>query len=283
LKHIDTLVSDIYKVLETQNEITEEDINYLSTMLASKLSGRLGEDKSRTPTLRMSNVGTPCKRKLWYHVNASGEGEKLPGHTLLKFMYGEILECLILWLAKKAGHTVEGEQTEVNVAGIKGHRDAIIDGRLIDVKSATTASMRKFRENKLRSDDPFGYIDQLEGYFHASDDVEDKDWISFLAVDKQLGNIVLDTYSVDTTKDQFEKKLTDLQETVKQEEPPKRGFKDIAEGASGNRKLCVNCSYCEHKHHCWSGLRRFLYSSGPTFLTKVVKEPKVMESTSDKF
>jgi len=57
----------------------------------------------------------------------------------------------------------------------------------------------------------------------------------------------------------------------------------VPEGKSGNMKLGVNCSYCPHKVTCWDdanngdGLRLFLYSNGPMWLTEVQKEPKVQE------
>ncbi len=48
-------------------------------------------------------------------------------------------------------------------------------------------------------------------------------------------------------------------------------------------KLSVGCSYCAYKNDCWSdandghGLRKFIYSKGPRWLTKVVSEPNVPE------
>lgn len=57
----------------------------------------------------------------------------------------------------------------------------------------------------------------------------------------------------------------------------------MEDGAYGNRKLGVECSYCPFKVDCWqdvndgSGLRKFIYSSGPRWLTVVKKEPNVME------
>ena len=48
-------------------------------------------------------------------------------------------------------------------------------------------------------------------------------------------------------------------------------------------KLSIGCSYCAYKVDCWSdandgqGLRKFIYSKGPRWLTKVVSEPNVSE------
>lgn len=229
----------------------------------------------------MSNLGTPCDRKLWYSVNQPGLAEPLPGYTSFKFLYGDILERVLLALAKLAGHTVEGEQTELEIGGVKGHRDAVVDGRLIDVKTATTHSFSKFRDHRLRSDDPFGYLTQIGAYLHASqsdDTVKDKGKTSFIAIDKQLGHICIDTYEKDSTD--YEQLVVSKQAMVSMDTPPDRGFGDVPEGKSGNRKLCTECSYCPFKSTCWPGLRTFTYSNGPTFLTKVEREPKVEETGS---
>ena len=45
--------------------------------------------------------------------------------------------------------------------------DGRVDGVLIDVKSASPMSYRKFKEKTLYSDDPFGYLDQLSSYATA--------------------------------------------------------------------------------------------------------------------
>lgn len=194
---------------------------------------------------------------------------------------GDLLEELLLFLAAEAGHDVQGQQDEVEINGVKGHRDAVIDGRIVDCKSASTYSFKKFASNGLRGDDPFGYLDQLGGYlFAAKDDplVTEHDVASFLVVDKTLGNIVLDTYPSNGVD--YSSKVEDLKEMVADEEPPGRHFSPVPEGKSGNEKLCTTCSYCNFKKECWPELRTFIYSTGPTYLTKVVKEPKVFELQS---
>jgi hypothetical protein len=234
----------------------------------------LGEREDKA-SLRFSNIGTPCRRKLWYSIRAPQLGEELPPYVRIKFLFGHILESLLLFLAKTAGHEVRGRQTEVSIGDVKGHRDAVIDGRTIDVKSATTHSFKKFRDNGLGSDDPFGYLSQINAYNYAADDVEDADFVSFLAIDKQLGHIVLDTYPADNVD--YDKQVEELKALVEDDTPPPRHYEDEPMGASGNRKLTMNCAYCPFKETCWPGLRTFIYSNGPVYLTKVISEPKVME------
>ncbi len=73
------------------------------------------------------------------------------------------------------------------------------------------------------------------------------------------------------------RKIAHKKAIVELPEPPNRGFMAEPDGKSGNMQLCMECRYCEYKHTCWPGLRTFLYSGGPRFLTKVVKEPDVPE------
>jgi len=188
------------------------------------------------------------------------------------------LEELLLFLAEQSGHSVTARQEEVVINGVVGHIDAIIDGRLVDVKSASTFAFRKFKDNNLGSDDPFGYLDQIGAYHHALRDdprLTDRGVVSFLAVDKQLGHICLDTY-VAPDKD-YDALVTQKREMLAKADPPDRAFEPESDGKSGNEKLGTQCSYCDFKKLCHPQLRTFIYSNGPTFLTRVVREPKVPE------
>lgn len=275
---IDTLVDDIYGLFEKDFNPSDKDLEEFGKNMAKMISTRVGERKTGEGTLRMSALGQPCSRKLYYSVNHAGEGEPLTPQTRFKFLYGDILEEVILFLAKQAGHDVQGEQEEVEVGGILGHRDAVIDGRLVDVKSASSFGFKKFAEHKLLEDDPFGYIKQAEGYLEAAQDdplVTDKDKFSFLVIEKQMGKITLDTY--DKTELDYREFVEDRKRMVSRPLPPPRGFSDEPDGKSGNRKLGTVCSYCDYKHKCWPSLRLFAYAGGPRFLTEVENLPKVPE------
>lgn len=242
---------------------------------------RLQETEEKQATLRMSNFGTKCDRKLWYSVNIPEKAETLPPHARLKFLYGDIIEELILSLAEEAGHTVEGRQDTLELEGIVGHRDAIIDGMLVDVKSANSRSFSKFRKRYEDNLDDIWfstYIDQLQLYLHASQSDERlrmKDVGAFLAVDKEMGHIVLQM--VPRAKIDWKVQIERKKRMVEQRTPPPRAFNDEADGMSGNRKLCTYCSYCNFKSECWSGLRTFVASTGPKHLTVVKREPNMLE------
>lgn len=282
VKSISTLIPDIYTVVDKGIELDAGERSELGLKLVEAVMQGLGKKEEASQKgrgLRMSNFGTPCKRKLWYIVNMSEVAEKLNPWTKIKFTYGHLLEQLALLLTKKAGHKVEGEQDEVYFEGIKGHRDAVVDGVLIDVKSANARGMDKFRDHRLESDDPFGYLDQLGLYAAAGRDdplVEVKREAGFLVIDKELGHLVLDRYKV---KDITKEEIDETKEMLRSDVPPRRHYDPIPDGKSGNYQLDMPCRYCDYKATCWPGLRVFLYSNGPRFLTRVVREPEVKEIT----
>lgn len=232
----------------------------------------------------MSSAGEKCIRKLWFRQNQPASADTLSGPTRLKFLIGDIHGLVIPQLAEQAGHKVEALEEKVEYEGVIGHVDAIIDGTIVDVKSANSRSMEKFRKHTLERDDPFGYVDQISLYAEAlkgDSRVRDPSRVAFIAADKELGHIVLDTY--EPRKRDWKAVIQGIKDALKKPEPPDRAYGDEADGASGNRGLCVQCRYCEYKRHCWSdanggrGLRQFLYAAGPKWLTKVVRTPDVIE------
>lgn len=280
-KQLDTLVEDIYTVVKSGSEVTQEEADQFGHTLSNLLAQRMRDQKQGRGdfTLRMSNIGKGA-RQLWYDKNY-GREEDLSAPTLIKFMFGDVIEQLVLFLAKLSGHTVTAEQSEVSRLGIKGHIDADIDGVTVDVKSASPYAFTKFRDGTLAENDAFGYIEQISGYAKARGTDG-----AFLAVDKSQGHLALlpfsreelDVFDVDA-------RIEYVKQVVEQDEEPERCYPDERMGESGNRKLGVNCSYCSHKTRCWKdsngglGLRTFLYSGGPVFLTNVAAEPKVREVT----
>ena len=229
------------------------------------------ETRNSNTNLRMSNIGKPDKQ-LWYQCKGY-EGEPLLPQTRMKFMFGDLVEALVLYLVKEAGHEVTHEQHEIEVDDIKGHLDCHIDGVVVDVKSTSAYGFKKFKNGTLSEDDPFGYIAQISGYVHGSKDASEG---GFLALDKQSGAT---TYMPVAEMDMInvEERVQHMKEVVAQEEPPERCYESVPDGKSGNMKLGINCSYCPYKWDCWPELRLFLYSNGPRYLTHVEREPDVIE------
>ena len=285
----DTLVDDIYRMIDTK-EIPdgvpiEQVINDFGENVKQILRNNITESTFDRRKLRMSNIGKK-DRQLWYSYNGY-KGEELMPHTRIKFLYGHLIEEMVLALTKLAGHDVTDEQKQAEVDGIKGSMDCKIDGVLTDVKSASPYGFKKFKDGSLINDDPFGYVDQIKGYAH-SEGVTDVGW---LVMDKTNGHLTYLKYDMADESQWYwsklnffsiEERIKNIKRVVKSETPPERCYKPIADGKSGNMKLAVGCSYCAYKHECWGkDLRTFIYSTGPRYLTEVKFVPSVLEVDAD--
>lgn len=273
---IESLIPDIFSLLEGKTIGDPKVLERFGPELGSVLSAKFkAKQEERSPTLRMSNIGRPL-RQLWYELN-NYKAEPIDGKTYLKFLYGDLIEALVLVLAEAAGHKVERLQEEIIVDGIKGHIDAVIDGVLVDVKSCSPYGFEKFKDGSLFENDPFGYLGQLSGYAHSL-----KLEARFIAVNKVLGDMCflklpqarIDNYDVQA-------RIKTVQETISSRSLPERCYEDEPDGKSGNRKLGTGCSYCGFRFECWkesnmgAGLKTYIYSTGPRYLTEVKREPKV--------
>jgi hypothetical protein len=281
---IATLEKDIAQVLKEGKKLDTYLLSRFGTNVAMKLQRQLERrtpTARTTPTIRASEIGMAdsCSRKLWYTYHEPEKAEGMHSDSIMKFLYGDIIEEAVLTLAKAAGHTVEKEQDQVKFAlghyTVVGHIDAVIDGVLIDVKSTTPYGMKDFEAG--RGGDKFGYRAQLNVYAVGTG-IKEKAW---LAVDKQAGAIKLfpETKKYDTY-DLFDRAVNALGKTS-DDQLAHRAV--VAEGTSGNLKLDIECSYCSFKKHCWraanagAGLRGFAYGTGPVWLAHVAREPKVPE------
>lgn len=281
-KTLETLVEDVKKVLEPEStppNLKREDALLLAERIAATVVESITKrGRERTPkTIYASEVGKPCMRQVWYNHHLPLNKEPLRPETILKFLYGNILEEVLLYLAKCAGHDVQDEQKRFEIElkngwKVTGRQDAVIDGRVVDVK---TTSPYGFKEMKSDGEfnDKFGYADQISFYHAANEHPADRKPALFV-MDKQNGNLLVREFEPTKILARANKlaEVLDDGHTV-----PYREYEDEPEGKKGNRKLCTQCSYCDYKKVCWPGLRTFLYSKGPVFLTKVVEEPKVQE------
>lgn len=274
-KQIDTLVEDIYELFEKGADLDEEALSSFSNSLITIIKDRFASFKEqRKEYLRFSNLGKN-EIQLYYDINGYPEDsrnipEPLLPQTKLKFLYGDIIEQLVLLLAKQAGHKVSDEQRQVEIDGLKGSIDALIDGEVVDIKSASGYGIRKFaNEDSLRADDSFGYVTQLSGYAQALE----KDHGYFIVLDKERGGLQL----CKLERDDIRPRLEYVRDILNKPEPPKSCDNHVAMGTKGNRKLVSPCIYCKHKSECHPGLRSFKYSTGIVHLTNVAEEPRVEE------
>lgn len=279
-----TLVDDIYKLVSTgeveEGVDIEAEIDKFGEAIKDLMRTEFGRDKKADRrTLRLSNIGR-TDRYLW-NVVAGTEKEELQPNVFVKFMYGHVVEELILFLVRAAGHTVTDEQKVCEVNGIKGHMDCKIDGVVTDVKSASSFGFKKFKEDTILQDDPFGYVDQIRAYAHSEGEKE----VGWLAIDKTNGHLTFLQHSLDSSvfraheafHGSIEERVDHLKEMVKKPEPKALCHAPKPEGKSGNMQLAMGCSYCMYKKHCYPNMRAFAYSTGPKYFSEIVKEPKVTE------
>lgn len=276
--NVRTLIPDIYEVINKKDGwFNEELAKSFSDDVAKRLQIHLNESTARR-TLRLSGMGPKCPCALWHSIHHPELAEKLPAHAMIKYSYGHILEAFAILLARAAGHEVTGEQDELRVDGIVGHRDCVIDGCLFDVKSCSSYSFAKFKDGSLRTNDSFGYLEQLDGYLCGSLQdplVRVKDKAYILAIDKVLGHMVI--YEHEFREQHIRERIVSYKQIVSRDTPPKCECGTRPSGKSGNIELDVRASYSGYKWTCFPKLRCFLYADGPKYLTHVERKPDVLE------
>lgn len=264
MKSIKTLIPDIYEVLKQPTWDFKVETHF----------------KKEPPkgTLRLSRMGDQCPCALWYSVNHPELAEPLPPWAEFKYQFGHMIESNVKYLIREAGHEITGEQDAVEVDGIVGHRDCVVDGSIVDVKSTSSRGFIKFKDGSIKQDDPFGYLAQLDGYLVGSLSdplVTNKESAYLLAIDKQLGHMVL--YEHHFREDFIRSRIKFYKSVVARPTPPECECGRVSDGKSGNIKLDIRASYNPYKYCCNPLLRTFLYADGPRYLTKVERKPDVTE------
>lgn len=285
-KKLENIVPDIYKALAPLTkgnglELSDQMVEEFGEDMKEALRGWAKKQPKTKDDLRMSNIGKPA-RQLWYNKHSRIKAKDFQSTLLIKFLYGHLLEALVVFFIKLSGHEITDQQKEVTVSGIKGHMDCKIDGEVVDIKSTSGFAFNKFKNGTLPDQDSFGYMAQLAGYEEA----EGTDQGGFLAINKETGELWF--FKPDELdKPNIKSKIKGLKAQLKKPEPPDFCYETIAEGTHGNFKLPKECGWCPHKIECHAesnngqGLRIYNYAKGPVFLTDVVVEPRVQEITDE--
>ncbi len=284
MPNIDTLLDDIRAVL------TDNGTHLLNADNFTKFALNMGKIAASqlaypayvrsTNTVRASELGTKCGRQFHYKVNHPSKALPLDASTKFKFMYGNLIEEMVLLLAREAGHEVTFEQhvvdhlTPENNAVI-GHIDAMIDGVVVDVKSTSTYGFDKMVD-KDDWEDSFGYKPQLSFYSNHIR-VSQNDDPRFLLVDKTNGRMGFSYVDMDYYDAAY---LDDVADALVQagNEPVDTLGRQPTKAHARGQVLDTVCSYCAFKKICWKdaannglGLRGFAYSEGPKFFTTIKK------------
>jgi len=146
-KRIDTIATDIKKLVAGISNgkpanVTEENMDKFLSNIKEAFNSWNNPIREKDGKLRMSVLGKP-PRQLWYDRFSPKKTKDYDASLNIKFLYGHILEHLLLYLAELTGHKVADQQKKVEIDNIKGHIDATVDGEVCDVKSASTFSFKK--------------------------------------------------------------------------------------------------------------------------------------------
>jgi hypothetical protein len=280
LKDVQTVAKDILSLFEDSHIPVLDDPDF-GGIVGREFRNAL--DKDAHKGLRLSGIGNRYKH-LWYDVNQPDAREQPGAVAKVKFLYGHLLEALLLHLAREAGHEVTREQETVYVDGVPGHIDCVMDHEtVVDVKSANSRSFERFVAGLASvADDVFlvKYLYQLASYSDALGGFNG----GFLVIDKVLGKLhylhVPKEYLADL---RIRKRVADVKDMVSKPEPPDEECPTTAFGQSGNRVLAAPCTYCPYKDLCCKnanggkGLRSFRYANGIKHFTHVEREPDVFE------
>jgi len=284
-KRIDTIATDIKTLVAGISNgkpanVTEENMDKFLTNIKEAFNSWNNPIREKDGKLRMSVLGKP-PRQLWYDRFSPKKTKDYDASLNIKFLYGHILEHLLLYLAELTGHKIADQQKKVEIDNIKGHIDATVDGEVCDVKSASTFSFKKFKTGELVGDDPFGYHAQLSGYETGMGTNKG----GFLVMDKSTGDVCF--YKPDElAKPNVPNLIKTLQDTLKRNSPPDRCY-ELSETKGGNKSLPIGCQFCAHKWECYQdandgkGLRVFKYSNRYVYLAQVNRQPNVEEITKN--
>ena len=155
--------------------------------------------------------------------------------------------------------------------------DCKIDNEVVDIKSASNFSFRKFKTGNIENDDPFGYVEQVSGYVQA----EGKEKGFLLGVNKVTGELALvelDELALINASE----RIQEIKKVINSSEKPILCYHPEPDGKSGNMKLNRNCVYCPHKWSCYPHMRIFKYKEGDRYLTAVQRLPNVPDVTEEK-
>lgn len=146
------------------------------------------------PTLRVSELGDPCSRKLWYRFNWCLPPEKFSGKQLRLFDRGNREEERFIRPLSEMGVIVHNEQFEVTACNgwLTGHIDAEAIGlpeapktpHLLEFKTHGQKSFDDLRKKKLEKS-KFKHFVQVQVYAHLLNISR----IMYLAVNKNTDEL----------------------------------------------------------------------------------------------
>ena len=252
--------------------MSDDTIEMVVSHIRDSLKKQFTKKDNKGFRLRMSNIGRPyCQ--LWFEKNKPEDRVHPPSKRIMNFMFGDIVEAIFKGILTEANVKYEDSEEVVLDMGkhsIKGTYDISIDGSVDDIKSASMWSYNnKFQSfDTVQASDPFGYIGQLAGYAKASGKKVGGWWV--------INKNNADFKYIPADGLDIKKEITTLKNTAKRLDENKfeRCFQPEEEKfrgkLTGNIVLNKNCTFCEFRYSCWSGLQEL-----PSIKSQA-KEPKIV-------
>lgn len=179
------------KGIKGEANMEEKHIEYFGELCKQAMRKQFQEPKKGFQ-IRMSQIGKDIREQQGELLGLPKDEED-EYNLVLKFLYGDVCEAIVMTLLHASGVNVEDEQKAVSreVAGIKleGTYDVKINGKIYDVKSCSPyAFSNKFMPgfNNVEQTDTFGYVTQLYNYAEAEAEAAVGGWIIINKVDGQL-------------------------------------------------------------------------------------------------
>jgi len=218
--------------------------------------------------MRMSGLGKPlCQQQL----EKKGIKGEIQYNTIIKFLMGDLLEAVAIAVMRGAKINIEKTQSPVTLklgdTNLGGTYDIKIDGKVWDIKSASPSSfMSKFGEygsyNKIKEDDPFGYV--MQGHLYGEG--ENAPFGGWIAINKVTGEFAVCKAPDNQEKDRKEvlEKAVRTIKHLNSKKKFKKLFKALPETylaksgtykgqrlETGNTILETICGFCQFRKHCW--------------------------------
>lgn len=208
------------------------------------------------------NVGQ-CPRKLSYLAHGYAR-KPLNARTRMTFLYGDLVELLLVTFAKAAGCPITTGDREVQTEVGRGYIDADYEGGLpVEVKSMSDIGFRKFEKDGI--DDMWGYLSQLQCYMRA----KGADRGIVVGVRKSTGHMHEEIVS--RADEKYLPIVKAAQEAVATH--PDMLCRPV--WAMDSLKLLTRkkqyeitdprCRYCDCIDSCWPGVQTEFLSKGPVF------------------
>ncbi len=179
------------KANKGQSNMEDKHIEYFGELCKQAMKKQFQEPK-RGFQIRMSQIGKDI-REQQAELLGLPKDEEDEYNLVLKFLYGDVCEAIVMTLLHASGVNVEDEQKVVKreVAGItlEGTYDVKINGKIYDVKSCSPyAFSNKFGLgfDNVEKTDTFGYVTQLYEYAESDKGSTVGGWVVLNKVDGQI-------------------------------------------------------------------------------------------------